>query len=455
MKGLLGQGLLSGNKLYTVPQIPQLFKSDLSLYNSGDEQVTFTGGWVSSYTFNGGTFTKNASTFQLNNPIYSDACGVTNNLVDLTDVSKIKMTFTFNLGSSYGWIGLSVSADKTGVMTNDTVKVQVSTGGTQTAELDVSSLSGSYYIKLSTECFHTATAPLSATINKIWIVYENNGLTKSDLVLYNAGDEQITFSGGWAQLYKDSGVVGTITKNASNISINKASSSIWGGIAIGAANSIDLTNISSLYIDWEIVGTGGVGRFGANPSSPIAGASQYSNKELNVIPTARTISKLDVSSLTGKCYISVSAVADMQQVVTVNIYKIWCVYKCAITGTATPADVLAGKTFSGEAGIGLTGTMIAGKKFASGTAPDMYQNGTQSISNLLFNPSNVVVWFAINGSNPRLSFATFFDYYNALRCTYDSADCNIEINSISGNSFSLRYWGSSQTAQNIHWLAIE
>ena len=39
----------------------------------------------------------------------------------------------------------------------------------------------------------------------------------------------------------------------------------------------------------------------------------------------------------------------------------------AVTGTATPADVMSGKTFNSAAGIGLPGTLVPGKKFATGT----------------------------------------------------------------------------------------
>ena len=85
----------------------------------------------------------------------------------------------------------------------------------------------------------------------------------------------------------------------------------------------------------------------------------------------------------------------------------------AITGNANPSDVLAGKTFNSAAGIGLIGTAIAGKKFASGQFTPLgsgytatysrHNNNTvgpfnyHAITNLglSFTP-RVILWFAVN-----------------------------------------------------------
>ena len=58
--------------------------------------------------------------------------------------------------------------------------------------------------------------------------------------------------------------------------------------------------------------------------------------------------------------------STVAQTITAGQYLTGAQIIAAITGNAIPSDVLAGKTFNSAAGIGLIGTAIAGKKFASG-----------------------------------------------------------------------------------------
>lgn len=123
------------------------------LYNSGDENTLLTGGWVVGYSDGSGTQTKES------NHLYLYAYGssyvpqktyVTNNAINMTNINTLKVDWE-KTGSSYGSASLHliVSKIKEGNRTQYDARVVFSEIGRTTSQLDVSSLSGEYYVRIN------------------------------------------------------------------------------------------------------------------------------------------------------------------------------------------------------------------------------------------------------------------------------------------------------------------
>lgn len=128
-------------------------------YERGNQYTDITGGWQKT---GDGTFSLNESDMQIGPAIYGSAVrGTTINKVDISGYSSLKFTYTCTNGAAYVRAGIATITSPSdsggwvsyvGFSTTSSEKV---------ATLDVSSLTGSYYIVVST----FTGDPGDATIN--------------------------------------------------------------------------------------------------------------------------------------------------------------------------------------------------------------------------------------------------------------------------------------------------
>lgn len=136
------------------------------LYNRGDECDSVTGGWTFTQGRSSnplGTYVKNADSIELTvTETQSSTQAVTANTVNLTDYSKIHINV---LSSNVGYLYLKCGT--TQIMANGEEKTDTLTAGTHS--LDISSLSGSYYIAVEAFSNKEAAKAGSATFDRIWL----------------------------------------------------------------------------------------------------------------------------------------------------------------------------------------------------------------------------------------------------------------------------------------------
>ena len=120
------------------------------LYKDGDECVNVTGGWVESYQpgLGGGTFKKENTYLFYDTGATQTADGVTKNKINVTNFDELVVEvtdafFTPNLQFSYWAIQLTASIDPIA----SEVATTTTTGNSAT--LDISSISGDYYVNVS------------------------------------------------------------------------------------------------------------------------------------------------------------------------------------------------------------------------------------------------------------------------------------------------------------------
>ena len=124
---------------------------DLILYDSGEEYSDITGGWSGFACYSGtskGTFTKNSSSIYIKSNGSKGAQSIAAapaNRIDITDVSTLKVNVTaFKAQSEYRSYFLLSSSRDTSSTDNSVVVKEIK--GTGEITLDVSGLSGSYYV---------------------------------------------------------------------------------------------------------------------------------------------------------------------------------------------------------------------------------------------------------------------------------------------------------------------
>ena len=123
----------------------------LILYDSGDEYTDITGGWSGFACYSGtskGTFTKNSSSIYIKSNGSSGAQSIAaspENKIDITDISTLKVNVTsFNVQSGYRSYFILSSSRNTSSTDNSVATKEIT--GTGETELDISGLSGSYYV---------------------------------------------------------------------------------------------------------------------------------------------------------------------------------------------------------------------------------------------------------------------------------------------------------------------
>ena len=123
----------------------------LILYDSGDEYTDITGGWSGFACYSGtskGTFTKNSSSIYIKSNGSKGAQSIAAapaNKIDITDISTLKVNVTsFNVQSEYRSYFILSSSRNTSSVNNSVATKEIT--GTGETELDISGLSGSYYV---------------------------------------------------------------------------------------------------------------------------------------------------------------------------------------------------------------------------------------------------------------------------------------------------------------------
>ena len=154
----------------------------LYLYKEGDECSDVTGGWEFGYMYNSAygitetpTMKKNTDNIYMQQNQGSTSMGqrthvITNNKIDVTNYSKLKIVLTIN-GAFENRICLT-DVYQTGKITsyNGAIVVANTTKDTSVVmkeyELDISSISSSYYVNHS---LHSVGGTKKTTIHKIWL----------------------------------------------------------------------------------------------------------------------------------------------------------------------------------------------------------------------------------------------------------------------------------------------
>ena len=134
---------------------------DLILYDSGEEYSDITGGWSGFACYSGtskGTFTKNSSSIYIKSNGSKGAQSIAaapENKIDITDISTLKVNVTsFNAQSEYRAYFLLSSSRDTSSASNSVATKEIK--GTGEVALNVSSLSGSYYVLVYTRAVNGA-----------------------------------------------------------------------------------------------------------------------------------------------------------------------------------------------------------------------------------------------------------------------------------------------------------
>ena len=134
---------------------------DLILYDSGEEYSDITGGWSGFACYSGtskGTFTKNSSSIYIKSNGSKGAQSIAAapaNKIDITDISTLKVNVTsFNVQSEYRAYFLLSSSRDTSSVSNSVASKEIK--GTGEIALDISGLSGSYYVIVYTRAVNGA-----------------------------------------------------------------------------------------------------------------------------------------------------------------------------------------------------------------------------------------------------------------------------------------------------------
>lgn len=145
---------------------------DLILYDSGDEYTDITGGWSGFACYSGtskGTFTKNSSSIYIKSNGSKGAQSIAAapaNKIDITDISTLKVNVTsFNVQSEYRSYFLLSSSRDTSSVSNAAASIEIK--GTGEIALDVSGLSGSYYVIVYTRAVDGANT-YELTFNRVY-----------------------------------------------------------------------------------------------------------------------------------------------------------------------------------------------------------------------------------------------------------------------------------------------
>lgn len=154
----------------------------LYLYDTGNENTPFTGG-ISTKNVQGTGIatTKNATNISFASSVatgYKLGSAYTTNKIDLTNYSKVKMlvdsitgTYPTNLASVVS-ISASVptASDFDGYLNAMTAKTRVDNVLTSyIVELDISSVSGEYYVFMNEGNSATLSNSVNAIVSKLWL----------------------------------------------------------------------------------------------------------------------------------------------------------------------------------------------------------------------------------------------------------------------------------------------
>ena len=138
----------------------------LWLYSSGNEYEDVTGGWTTSGAAklkrNETNMVFTATTYQQ----IGSAC--TANMIDFTDIQtlKFKIDSKYAYSADFSRVGIASSKDANPALPSQYTASKTLLAGPQDVELDVSNVTGNYYVLLSG--FNTDGAATQITIESIW-----------------------------------------------------------------------------------------------------------------------------------------------------------------------------------------------------------------------------------------------------------------------------------------------
>lgn len=270
-------------------------------YNNGISNAavgTWTGlnirsddGWSSGSL----STTNKALTITVNNSSYG--VGATKKL-DLSFISELRIVATapgFG-GGDYDQAVVWISPVRsTSTDTNYVIKQELETG---TNIIDVSSLSGSYYLVIDAASDYSRTL----TVTEIYGVVNSN--TK---FLYYFGNTYEGVTGGWGLRYSE-GTGGTVTVESERIIISANQGNTGSGSVVyaGPANLIDLTSFSTLRAKMTKVSGGTIQGSLLVAESVGSGPLAYSN-EVALTANIESEITLDVRAISGEKAVYVSA----------------------------------------------------------------------------------------------------------------------------------------------------
>jgi hypothetical protein len=144
------------------------------------------------------------------------------------------------------------------------------------------------------------------------------------LVLYDAGNEEISNTGGWVPAYKRG--QNTQSKDNSKLYLAIQAGGDDSSVSYATANKISFTANSGkrLYVDWIATCTGGLDMNLCVSSDPST-LSGLGDTARALIPSLNTrqITALNVGHLSGQYYIDVYVNGASAYSMTLTVYKIW------------------------------------------------------------------------------------------------------------------------------------
>ena len=124
---------------------------DGNLYSLGDEKTSITGGWGVGYLTQQGSQSKQVDHLYIeataNIVNYSNRTYVTTNKIDVTSVNKLYMQYEVNMaGFGDAGVNFRISSNSDGISSAVAYSYQNTQNGLLVMELNVSAVTGSYYI---------------------------------------------------------------------------------------------------------------------------------------------------------------------------------------------------------------------------------------------------------------------------------------------------------------------
>ena len=149
-----------------------IYSSDMTLFDAG-KTVEYTGGWNTAIS-NGASFNfivgKKLQIHQINYLASTSAKIISKAKIAISGFSALKFTYTATKGGNgtftFGLSPVTTDWDVYDTAANLTRYARLSTGGSGTASVNVSGLSGSYYVRFSV---FGSTGNSTLSVTKIWL----------------------------------------------------------------------------------------------------------------------------------------------------------------------------------------------------------------------------------------------------------------------------------------------
>ena len=149
-----------------------IYSSDMTLFDAG-KTVEYTGGWNTAIS-SGASFNfivgKKLQIQQINSAASTSAKIISKAKIAISGFSALKFTYTATKGGNgtftFGLSPVTTDWDVYDTAANLTRYARLSTGGSGTASVNVSGVSGSYYVRFSV---FGSTGNSTLSVTKIWL----------------------------------------------------------------------------------------------------------------------------------------------------------------------------------------------------------------------------------------------------------------------------------------------